>query len=287
MGGVRRADSTNGVTVAVHDLGGQGPPLLLAHATGFHAQVLAPMAAHLADRFHCWAFDQRAHGRSTAPADGDFHWRGLADDALATVAALGLDRPFGFGHSSGGAALLLAEAGRPGTFRGLFCYEPVVLPFDPPLGRDAGMGPEGQGNPLAAGALRRRDRFASRAEARANYAGKPPFAAFAPEVVDAYVEHGLADQPDGTVALRCRPEHEAEMYRMGSAHDAFGRLPGIACPVTIACGNDGGHITPEVGQAIVDRLPAGRLLVMDGLGHFGPLQDPAGVAAAVVTAFEV
>ena len=34
-------DSTDGVRLAVHDLGGDGPPLLLAHATGMRASPTA------------------------------------------------------------------------------------------------------------------------------------------------------------------------------------------------------------------------------------------------------
>ena len=61
-----RVPSTNGVEIKVHDLGGEGPPLVLAHATGFHGRVWEPLAAHLTG-FHLWSIDMRAHGDSTAP----------------------------------------------------------------------------------------------------------------------------------------------------------------------------------------------------------------------------
>src|SRR5579872_6944966 len=108
-----RARTADGVGIACYDLGGSGPVLLLAHATGFCAAVLAPLAARLADRFHCIAFDERAHGLSDRPADEDFGWYGFAADVLAVVDHLGLEQPLGFGHSCGGAALLLAEETRP------------------------------------------------------------------------------------------------------------------------------------------------------------------------------
>ena len=62
--------SPDGVRLAVHDLGGDGPPLLLSHATGFHGHVFAPLAAALSARFHCWAIDYRGHGSSERPTDG-------------------------------------------------------------------------------------------------------------------------------------------------------------------------------------------------------------------------
>src|SRR5690348_13287336 len=99
--------STDGVVIPVHDLGGDGPPLLLAHATGFHGRVWQPCASHLAD-FHCYAPDLRGHGDSVAPPGLGYSWHGFADDLLAVVDALGLDHVRAAGHSKGGASLLLA-----------------------------------------------------------------------------------------------------------------------------------------------------------------------------------
>ena len=56
-------------------------------------------------------------GRPTA----DFAWSGFATDVLAVVDQLGLDRPSGFGHSCGGAAVLLAEEADPA------CSVPLLL----------------------------------------------------------------------------------------------------------------------------------------------------------------
>ena len=89
--------------------------MLLAHATGFHGKVWTPLASHL-DGFGCYSFDERGHGDSVAPPDFEFDWTGFADDALAIVDGFGLERPYAVGHSAGGAALLMAEAARPGTF---------------------------------------------------------------------------------------------------------------------------------------------------------------------------
>ena len=146
-----RIPSTDGVELEVHDLGGDGPPLLLAHATGFHGRVWEPLAAHLTG-FHRWSIDMRAHGDSDAPEDRPLEWYGFADDVLSVIDALGLEKPFGVGHSKGAASLLLAEQARPGTFSALYLYEPVVVPEDFVTDRN----PD---NPLSNGARRRRDTF--------------------------------------------------------------------------------------------------------------------------------
>ena len=270
----RFVPASDGVDVAVHELGGDGPALVLVHAAGFHGTVFVPLAAELAGDFRCVSLDERGHGDTVLPPGVSLDWHGLAADVLAVVDGLGLDRPYGFGHSSGGTAVLMAEQARPGTFRAIYCFEPIIIPADPPLGAD-------RGNWLAAQARRRRTTFASREEALAQYGAKPPLDALAPAAIRAYVDHGFADTGDGQVQLKCRPDDEAAVYESATAHDAFARLAEITCPVTVVCGG----LTPGCAEdrafAFEDRMPAGRSEVLPGVGHFGPLERPDAVAASV------
>jgi pimeloyl-ACP methyl ester carboxylesterase len=278
--------STDGVALAVHVLAGSPGqrPILMTHATGFHALVWGPLARHLPG-FEVFAPDLRGHGDSPAPTGRGMVWDGFADDVLAVVDAMtasGIDTIdlLAVGHSKGGAALLLAEERRPGTFGALYCYEPVVMPPDSAMA----MPGEGQDNPLAAGALRRRDQFPSRDEAFANYSSKLPFSALDPDALRAYVDHGFADQPDGSVRLKCRPEIESATYRMGGAHDGFAHLGTIGCPVTIATGAVHGIGPAAAASRIADAIPNGHLESFPDLGHFGPLEDPARLAACILAA---
>lgn len=277
MPAVHRVPTGDGVVLAVHELGGQGRPLLLAHATGFCAGVMAPLAAELALHFRCLALDLRGHGGSQAPVHVSYHWQDLADDVATVVEALGLAPAFAVGHSSGGAALLMAAADRRDLFEALWCFEPILWPDPEAVAHRA--------DGLANGALRRRAAFPSRDEAAANYAGKLPFSRLDPQVLAAYVECGFAELPDGTIGLRCPPEVEAQMYRMGVANHGFGRLPRVACPVTVARGADSEALGPDVVVDQVAALAAGRHIELAGLTHFGPLEDPARVAAAVLEDF--
>jgi pimeloyl-ACP methyl ester carboxylesterase len=269
-----RATTADGVPIAYYELGGAGVPLVLAHATGFCGPVLAPLAAPLATEFRCIALDERAHGASGAPPDGNLDWHGFAADVLAVVDHLGLEHARGFGHSCGGAALLLAEQARPGTFDALYCYEPVIFPGEVPLA------PALEGNPLSAGALRRRAVFATRRDALANFCSKPPFDRLDPEVLDAYIDNGFV-AAGGSITLRCRREHEALVYAHGFSHDASARLAEIACPVTLSCGADTDAFGPDFLALFAARLTSPTTVVLPGLGHFGPLEDPAVVAASV------
>lgn len=233
------------------------------------------MAAHLGSH-PVVGFDERGHGASGRPADGSFDWHGFADDALAVVDGLGLDRPLGFGHSCGGAALVLAEQARPGTFAGLFLFEPVIPPLDEPPARAVA-----DNNPLSVGARRRRRQFDSRRQALDNFAGKPPFSELAPQALAAYVDNGFRPDPRGGITLCCAREDEAAVYAAAFGHGAFSRLGEVRCPVTVACGALTDAFDARAVQPVVDRLPDGTLTVLPGLGHFGPLQDPEAVAHAL------
>ena len=277
-------DSTEGVQIALHDLGGDGPSLLLTHATGFCGRVWEPVAAVLAARFHCWAPDLRGHGDAVTPDDLSMSWDGFAQDVLAAVdhlGSIGQAPAVAAGHSKGGASLLLAEQDRPGTFRALYCYEPVVFPSAvmPPASAGAG------GNPLAEGARRRRDRFPSRAQAVANFASKPPFDVLHPDALASYVAHGFADDADGSIVLKCRPESEARTYEMGGRHRAFEHLDDVTTEVTVVVGElDAGQGPGLVAPLIAAALPNGREIIEPDLGHFGPLEDPQRIAEAIATA---
>jgi pimeloyl-ACP methyl ester carboxylesterase len=124
-----RVRGHGGVDLAVHHLGGDGPPVLLAHATGFHGRCWVPLARALTDQYTVWAIDQRGHGASgKSPGDRYDDWDAFAADLLAAVDAIGGDHWCAGGHSLGGGVALLAEARRPGTFHAIACYEPVAIP---------------------------------------------------------------------------------------------------------------------------------------------------------------
>lgn len=276
----RRVPSTDGVEVAVHDLGGPSDPgapvLFFAHANGFHGHVWGPMASHLADRFRCLAIDFRGHGVSSTPADLVYEWGGFGADVRAVLADPEVIPPgatvHGIGHSMGGAALLSAQAAAP-RFASIWAFEPIV----PPPGAFASTA-AGDENPMAEGALRRRPTFDSFDAAVDNYASKPPFSVLHPDALRAYVEHGFDPQPDGTVTLRCRPETEAAIFRTGGGNGVWDALPEVHVPVSIVIGAEGEVGPAAFGPHVADRIELGYLTRYPDLGHFGPLEDPKALA---------
>ena len=267
--------SADGVKLNLRMMGGSGPDLLICHATGFHGLAYRPLAECLNEHFRVWALDFRGHGDSGPAPGDDYAWSGMGADVAACAAAIGAAPLFGFGHSMGGAALLLAERSQPGTFERLFLYEPIVLPrgfFD---ARNA--------NPLAAGARNRREVFNSRAEALARYASRSPLAVMRADALAAYVEGAFVDLADGRVRLACSAETEARTF------EASGGLPTeeaseIGVPAAVAAGTVGSNVSNpgDFALAIADALPQGRFLSFEDLGHFGPLEAPGVVASAAI-----
>jgi pimeloyl-ACP methyl ester carboxylesterase len=269
------APTSPAADIAVHDLGGDGPPLLISHATGFHGLVYRPMAEALADRFHSIAFDYRGHGDTPSPSGWDVDWQGYGDDIVAVAASL--EHPLVvFGHSMGGATALMAAKRHPDWFSHLVLFEPVVFP---PIGFDA---PAGQSS-LATGTRKRKATFPSAEAAYANYASKPPMNAFTPEALHLYVDHGFKADPDG-VRLKCDPEHEAATFEMGARHDTWDILAGIELPVTIIGGRLDGTGPAAVAEQVAQQLPDGRYVYVDEFDHFAPMSDPAAMAKLIVDA---
>jgi pimeloyl-ACP methyl ester carboxylesterase len=266
--------SSDGVEVVVHDLGGEGEPFLICHATGFCARAYEPMAAGLAQDFHVWALDFRGHGDTAAPANGRFHWDGMGDDLEAAIDSIGSGPLAAFGHSMGGAVSVAVEHRRPGAFRSLYLYEPIVLP---PVGGF----PEGA-DPMSEAAQRRRPTFPSKAEALMRYASRPPLNILQAGALAAYVQHGFAEEPDGTATLKCRPEYEAATFA-ADGKPTVDIAAKVLTPTVVAVGASDGSWSPALfGPGIVDAMPGATLERHPRLGHFGPLQDPQAVADAIL-----
>jgi pimeloyl-ACP methyl ester carboxylesterase len=268
----------DGVRLVVHDWGGAGTPVLLAHPTGFHGRVWEPVAQRLvATGRHVWSFDFRGHGDSDAP-DSDYSWPGFAADALAVVDHLGVAGDpalVACGHSKGGAALILGEQARPGTYPRIWAYEPIIFASMETL-------PPREDFFLARAARKRRNEWSSTDEAFASYASKPPLDVMTEESLRAYVEYGLRDRGDGVFELKCAPEIEARVFSMAPNNGAYARLDEISSDVLVVCGEASKSIDPKLGAAIAERIPNARLEVLSGLGHFGPQQDPDAWVASIL-----
>ena len=268
-----RIPSSDSVSLALHDLRGNGPTILMAHGTGFHGRINLSLASKLSD-FHSWAPDLRGHGNSGLP-DREFSWRGFSEDLEAVVEAISPEQPvFGFAHSMGAAASLILEARRPGTFRALYCYEPIVIPLE--LARIA----EEHQKDFRSGVRKRRQSFPTPRAAFDRYSSKPPFENLETESLNAYIEHGFRPCEDGSIQLKMHPQDEARVFEMDRQQSIHELLPTIGCSVVVAHGRL--HPGPPRWAAdVAAAIPHATLESYDDLGHLGPYEDSQRIALAI------
>jgi pimeloyl-ACP methyl ester carboxylesterase len=177
----------------------------------------------------------------------------------------------------GGASLLMASLVEPSLFKYLFVFEPIVFP--PP----DDVASERPPNPLAGGARKRKSTFESFNAALENFTSKPPMASFHPQARAAYVQHGFKQMPDGTVALKCLPEHEARTYETGGTHGTWDDLTRITVPTYVISGAPAPFQPSGIAASIAERIPQSTYVQYDNMGHFGPLEHPHALATLVET----
>jgi len=266
-------DDEHGV---LHDLGGDGSPLLLTHGNGLNVGMWATAIPALRQHFHVYGIDFRGHGASRPDAE-DFSVArsNFMNEVLLAAAKLSDDPIVAAGHSLGGATLVSTELRNPGTFSKLWVFEPVMVPPEWPR-------PDGE-HPLVVASRKRRMHFDSVQAAYERFVSKPPYSDCEPAAVRAYVERGTYAE-DGGVRLSCSGDTEARVFSSGEPTD-FAELAAITCPTVVAFGEamaSGNELPPQVAPLIADALGAGEIRGFEGLTHFGPMEDGDQIARAII-----
>lgn len=264
------------------DLGGApgGPPLHLAPANGFPPEAYRPLGAALATTFRVLGYRPRPlwpHGGPPSPRA----WRGLAADMLADLEGLGESGLIGAGHSLGGILSLYCALQRPELFRGLALVEPTIMPRPllPLLWAARRTGLQHR-FPIAQGAARRRDRFASVEEARERYRGRSVFADFTPAALEGYLEGALRPDPAGGVRLAWPREWEAHIF----AHvpiDTWDAVARLRVPLLLVRAARSDLLVPPSWAELRRRLPHATAVEIEG-SHMVPMERPEAVAAIIL-----
>ena len=258
-----------GLRLAVWEWPGTGPPLLFAHATGFHGRMWDHIIREFPGR-RALALEFRGHGRSSKPAP-PIPWRWFAEDILAVARHFDLRGAVGVGHSMGGHALAEAAALRPDAFAALVLADPVILPEHL----------YGVAGPDASFILRRRNRWTSPAAMFERFRPRLPFAAWPEDVLRNYCDYGLLPDAEGYV-LACPPELEASIYRGAHAPESniAAALATLSQPVTIVRAGKAwqpGVFDPSASPTTADvaaRFPNAREVFLAENNHFIPMEAP-------------
>lgn len=260
----------------------QGPTLLFAHATGFHARVWDQVIDHL-PAVHSICVDLHGHGQSTGGPFSD--WSDLGDEMSRFIQTVGLTDLVCIGHSLGGHVLAQATARQPNAMRALILVDPVIMPPEV-YAMAQTLFPQSGQHPAA---QRKRD-FESVQEMIDRFKNRSPYALFTPEALRDYCEHGLLPHEDG-LTLACPPEVEASSY-MSPMTGAFllDQLDQITCPTVVMRGHTmdlkslGDFTRSPTWPGLADALPNGTDIHRPDLSHFMPMQDPGFVAKQITRA---
>lgn len=266
----RFLDLSTGVRVHLATAGPpDAPPLLLLHGWPQHWWSWREVVARLSGERRLLCPDLRGLGWSGWPQDGSFAKPRLADDAVALLDALGLERVCLAGHDWGGWTAILAALQAPGRFSALVAMS-IGHPWQPP--------PRVLRNawrlwyqlplaaPLLGEALVRDGRFprAVLESARGDGAG------WAPGEVETY----LAALPARASSRYYRDFLVREAPR-ALAGDFRGRR--LTVPTLLLHGRRD-PLGTELAEGLERHAASGRVELVDGAGHFLPEEAPDLVA---------
>ncbi|GIW08924.1 MAG: alpha/beta hydrolase [Dehalococcoidia bacterium] len=269
---LRRVPS-NGITIAVHDWGGDGAPLLVVHGNSFLGRLWDVTLRDLWPDYRPYAMDLRGHGESDVPPSGYSRFD-HAGDIAGVVDALGLVRPYVLGHSVGAISALLAAGLHPGRFGPMVLVEPVIRPKATP----DNWVPSSATLALGEQARRRRHQWPSRRAAFENYLTKSAFSTWQPEVLALYVEHGFRDLPDGGIEIKCPGWVEAQGYEASPTANPWPHLATVDCPVLLVRAETSRLFSEAIVADLLATLPDARAVTVPERSHALPMEDPLLVA---------
>lgn len=256
-----RAPAAGGVELAYEEAG-QGPPVLLVHGTALTRLCWRETVAELGGAVRAIAYDRRGYGDSDAPEP----YTGTtieeqAEDAAALVGALDAAPAVVCGHSAGGIVALDLLLRHAGAVRAAVIVEPPLLALSP-------SGAETLGRIREAVEEAARDRGPAAAVEALVAADDGPrlLEAIGVERAEAVRSSSLAAFADFAAAttweLRLR------------------ELRALTTPVLVLRGSRSTPVYREVAAEVAALVGSAELRELDA-GHAAPLEDPAGLAAAV------
>lgn len=271
----------NGVGLNVYEWEGDGEPLVLFHATGFHGRCWDQIVRRLPPDTRVIAVDAPGHGLSDSP-NMPFTWDILSQDMAQLIEQLGLEDMSLVGHSFGGYAATMVAALMPEKFKQVLLLDPVIL--DPAF-LEFVKSMRDMEHPVA----RRRNQWASVAQMVDAFAKRKPYQSWDRQVLEDYCRHGLQPSTgDAEFELACPPLVEAEIYVQSGCGNAYDEAAKVSAPVQIIRARDRRKddspfdYSPSPTWAKLHTLftNAGDHQLHD-MSHFFPMEQPAKLAQLI------
>ena len=272
----REITVADGVTLALDDWsehaegGADARPVLFLHATGFTRGVWRTHARRLLSDCVPYAADLRGAGGSSRP-EPPYLWSLIVEDIVTLVEGEGWSDLVMVGHSVGGSTCVEVAERLPDVVSAVVLTE---APLSSP-------GPRREGaSDLVEISEKRRGQWDSREQAAAYLRARSPYKAWDEEAWAGFVQTGFRDNAEGA-ELSCPGWVEASTFREAGDSQAWEKLARLQCPVWVHRGNGDTGMPSTTSPEVAERIPNARDIVVDGSGHFLPLERPELVAEIV------
>ncbi len=263
--------NVNGIRMHTLDWGGDGAPIVILHATGFLGRIYQPLAQALRAIGHVYSYDQRGHGDSSAPPDGDYSWAATMRDLEGFITAMGWSGVRAVGHSAGATAIGSLACECPDLISRAVLVEPVIF--------ESATAPElGWRSPFIERTLKRRRIFDSVEAMYLSFHNKPPYSTWQEDILRDYCQFGTRPTSDGKRELKCAPEVEAKFYETSRDFDGLALILRCTAPLLIMFGVRGDSLGAALSGKVAKQLKNGRVIDVAGAGHFMPMEMPSYVA---------
>lgn len=254
---------------------GEGRPILFLHGLGGQLHHFKqPLFPELEKEFHLVALDRPGSGYSSRPGEFDGSLTEQADLVARFIAALGLQRPLVVGHSFGGAVALTLALNHAETISGLALLSPLTHLEDE-------LRPEFRSLYVRSPLLRHLMAQTMWVPTSLKYAPQTLAFVFGPQ--EPTKDYGTAG--GGLAGLRPSHVYATSADLVAIERDLGGieaRYEEIDMPVGVLFGTADRVIDYRAnGEALVGRIRALDLELVEGLGHMPQFIAPARVAAFV------
>jgi pimeloyl-ACP methyl ester carboxylesterase len=240
-----------GGEIWAEDTGGDGAPLVFIHPGWGDSSIWSPVLTELDGRYRTIRYDDRAYGRSPAPA-APF---APVDDLRSVLDHLGVERAGVVAHSGGGGTALALALASQERVRSVVLVAPGVQdypwPADDPYIREG------------ARCFADRDRDGLVVLGLRTWARADPGPAARAQVNSAV-----------TAMLAMGPVHPSEP-------PVYGRLAEVRAPAVMVRGDLEYPMVTEAADRIAARVPGCQHVVIPGADHLLPLRAPAELAAII------
>ncbi|MBN2160110.1 MAG: alpha/beta hydrolase [Spirochaetes bacterium] len=260
---------------------GDGPPLVLLHATGFLPWLWHPIARALSSQFSVIAPYFCDH-RPAEPEKGGLSWLVLAKDLSILCDRLFPGSLYIVGHSMGATVSAIAAAvhGLPADRMALI--EPIFLP-QPIYANKLTL----EQHPLASKSVKRRNSWQNTSEAREYLRSKQMFAKWDAEMLDLYLRYGMVTGDGGGLVLTCHPRREASLFMGGMEFDPWPILSDIRCPALVIEGGQSENRMFIDLPKIASIIPKGEYRLVENAGHLIPQEQPRVITKILSDFFDI